>query len=121
MPRLPLRYRNRRGEQVRITTVTATDAKNEFGRVLETALTRGAVAITRHDTPRAVLLSVDEFDALTHARPTELDTLRGEFDAMLARMQAPAARGAQRSVVAASASALGKAAVAAARKKRRGG
>ncbi|HVT61669.1 MAG TPA: hypothetical protein VHR45_25130 [Thermoanaerobaculia bacterium] len=39
-------FHNRRGERVAMPTFTATDAKNEFGRALDTAVEKGAVAIT---------------------------------------------------------------------------
>ena len=110
-------FRNRRGEQVEIPSFTATDAKNEFGRVLETAIQKGVVAITRHDAPKAVLLSLDEFNALVGAASSKLDTLSGEFDALLARMQGPKARAGMKAAFAASPAQLGKAAVAAARKR----
>ncbi|MEO6025767.1 MAG: hypothetical protein ABIR79_02740 [Candidatus Binatia bacterium] len=35
-----------------IATVTATEAKNAFGRVLDAALTRGVVAITKRESAR---------------------------------------------------------------------
>ena len=57
-------FHHRSGERVAMPTFTATVAKNEFGHVLDTAVEKGAVAITRHDAPKAVLLSIDEYDAL---------------------------------------------------------
>jgi antitoxin Phd len=98
--------------------VTATDVKNEFGRVLEQVIQGGIVVITKHDEPKAVLLSVREFQALTNAGRIKLDTLSGEFDASLARMQTQAARDGMKAAFDASPKQLGKAAVAAARKKR---
>lgn len=118
-PRL-VAFRNRRGDLVDVPEVSATAAKNEFGRILETAIAEGAVAITRHNLPRAVLLSVEEFNALAKGRPDELNTLSEEFDAMLDRMQTPAAGRALRRGFDASPAELGEAAVRAAKKKRRG-
>src|SRR3972149_5801352 len=109
--------RNRRGEPVEASTVTATDAKKEFGSVLERVVRGGAGVITKHDTPQAVLLPVDEFNALARAAERELDTLSEEFDALFARMQTPKARARMRAAFEASAKQLGKAAVAAARKR----
>ena len=43
---------------------SATVAKNEFGRVLDLALEHGGVVITRHNNPKAVLLSASEYQAL---------------------------------------------------------
>lgn len=98
-------------------TFTATDAKNEFGRVLDTALQTGAVVITRHDAPKAVLLAVDEFDALVAAGARTLDTLSAEFDELLARMQTSTARQGMTDAFNATPARLGRAAVAAAKKR----
>jgi len=98
-------------------TFTASVAKKEFGKVLELAMRGGRVFITKHATPKAVVLSVDDFTALTHASERTLDTLSGEFDALLARMQTPKARAGLRAAFDASAKEIGAAAVAAARKR----
>lgn len=73
--------------KLRHTTVTASEAKNEFGQMLETALRGDAVVITKHDTPKAVLLSIEELEAI--AARSRLDTLSQEFDAKYVRMQKP--------------------------------
>ncbi len=57
-------FRNRDGKLVDVPEVTASRLKNEFGSVFEQAAADGAVVITKHDTPRAVLLSYAEFEAL---------------------------------------------------------
>ena len=106
-------FRNRRGEHVDAASFTATDAKKEFGRLLELVIQGGVVVITRHEAPKAVLLSVDEFNALAHASDSKLDTLSGEFDALLARMQTSKARAGMQAAFDASPKRLGKAAVAA--------
>jgi antitoxin Phd len=98
-------------------TITATDAKNEFGRVLDMALEKGAIVITRHDAPKAVLLAVDEFDALVAAGERTLDTLSAEFDELLARMQTSTARRGMADAFNATPARLGRAAVAAAKKR----
>jgi len=99
------------------STVTATDAKNEFGRILEKAIQGGIVVVTKHDEPKAVLISMREFNALTSANRIKLDTLSGEFDALLARMQTPAARAGMKAAFDASPKQMGKAAVTVARKR----
>ncbi|MCC7123824.1 MAG: type II toxin-antitoxin system Phd/YefM family antitoxin [Acidobacteria bacterium] len=99
-------------------SVTASVAKSEFGRVLETALHGGAVVITRHNAPRAVLISVEQFNAMSTA-DTTLDTLDHEFDALLDRLQTPAVRRGLKTAFAASGNDAGKAAVAAVRKRGR--
>jgi antitoxin Phd len=108
-------FRNRRGEKLEATSVTASEAKSEFGRVLEMAVQGGAVVITKHDVPKAVLISVEDFNALSSASATRLDTLSHEFDALLARMQTPKARAGMKKAFSSSATELGKAAIAAAR------
>jgi len=95
---------------------TATEVKNEFGRILEKAIQGETVVITKHDRPKAVLISVDHFNALKHAPEVKLDTLSGEFDALLARMQSAQARTAMKAAFSSSPQQLGKAAVLAARK-----
>ncbi len=99
------------------STITATQVKNRFGSVLEKAIQGGIIVITKHDAPKAVLISVDEFNALSNANRVRLDTLTGEFDALLARMQTPAARAGMKAAFDASPKQMGKAAVTAARRR----
>jgi antitoxin Phd len=96
---------------------TATQAKNEFGRVLETALKGGTVVITKHDVPKAIIISVDDYRKITHSSERALDTLTSEFDALYARMQTRDARKARQAAFEASPEELGKAAVMATRKR----
>ena len=96
---------------------TATVAKKEFGRLLEIVLRGGRVVITKHDAPKAVVLSMDEFNALTGATERTLETLRGHFDAVLAGMQTPRTRAGMQAAFEASPRDVGRAAVAAARKR----
>ena len=103
--------------EIQPSSYTATEAKNEFGRLLEQAIQGETVVITRHNSPKAVLISMDQFNALKQAPQLKLDTLSGEFDALLAKMQSPKARSAMEAVFNASPQQLGKAAVAAARKR----
>jgi antitoxin Phd len=108
-------FRNSRGETLEPSSVSASEAKSAFGRVLEMVIQGGAVVITKHDSPKAVLISVENFNALSGAAQTKLDTLTREFDALLARMQTSKARRGMKAAFAASGKRLGKAAVAAAR------
>lgn len=122
-----LTFRNSHGELVDIPAVAATRLKNEFGAVLEQALRGGAVAITRHDTPKAVLVSYDEFQSLAKARSHNLSDLGAEYNVLLARMQTPKARRGMAAAFNASPAELGRAAVKAAhaaeggRRKAKGG
>lgn len=111
-------YRNHRGDLIEAQAFSASDAKNAFGRVLEAVERSGMVTITRHDEPRAVLLSMDEYRSLAGARQDSLEAMAGEFDAMLARMQALGAHDAMQSAFATPARRLGPVAVKGARGKR---
>ena len=113
-----LTFRNRAGELVDLPTVAATRFKNEFGTIFEQAALGGAVAITKHNTPKAVLLSYAEFEALTKASTPALDDLSDQFDQLLERMQTPQAKSAMVSAFDATPEQLGRAAVKAARPKR---
>lgn len=111
-------FRNHRGELVEVPSVSASDAKNAFGRILETVARVGIVTITRHDEPKAVLLSMDEYRTLAGASRSALETLATEFDTMLAGMQAPGARAKMQAAFDSPAHELGRAAVKGARRKR---
>jgi antitoxin Phd len=112
-----LTFRNRAGELVDVPTVAATRFKNEFGTIFEQAALGGAVAITKHNTPRAVLLSYAEFEALTRAAVPMLDELTDEFDDLLEQMQTSTSKAAMASAFNATPQQLGRAAVKAARAK----
>ena len=111
-------FRNRLGELVEIPEVAATQAKNSFGELLDRVAASGAVAITRHDMPKAVLLSYEEFESLSSARSETLEALSTKFEGLLERMQTPAAKKAMASAFNASPTALGRAAAKAARRRR---
>ncbi|RZL11828.1 MAG: type II toxin-antitoxin system Phd/YefM family antitoxin [Rubrivivax sp.] len=106
-----LTLRNHRGEQVPVAEFSATEAKNSFGRVLDTAFSQGVVAITKRDRTTAVVLSLDAYQALLDAQAQPLDALSHEFDALLQRMQAPASRDAMLDAFDASPDELGLAAM----------
>ncbi|MEI9977120.1 MAG: type II toxin-antitoxin system Phd/YefM family antitoxin [Ignavibacteriota bacterium] len=116
-PRPLVSLQRRRLEPMQSVTISATEAKNEFGRILEIVIQGGKVVITKHDSPKAVLISMDEFNALSNAHRAELETLSEEFDGLLARMQTPAALARMNAAFHATPKELGKAAVAAARKR----
>lgn len=101
----------------RSTSVTATEAKNEFGRLLEKAMRGDIIVVTKHDAPKAVLLSIEKFETLSHAPESRINTLSAEFDALLSRMQTSSTRNAMQAAFRASPEQLGKAAAAAARKR----
>ncbi len=109
-----LTFRNKLGQLVDIPSIASTDAKNTFGTILDRVVGGGPVAITRHDSPRAVLISFEEFQSLARARTQGLDALDAEFDGLLERMQAPKARKGMAAAFDATPAALGRAAVKAA-------
>jgi prevent-host-death family protein len=111
-----LTFRNRDGELIDVPTVAATRFKNEFGSIFEQAALGGAVAITKHNTPKAVLLSYAEFEALTKASMPALDELSGQFDQLLERMQTQRSKSAMASAFDATPEQLGRAAVKAAKR-----
>ena len=113
-----LTFRNSDGELVDVPTVAATRFKNEFGSIFEQAALGGAVAITKHNTPKAVLLSYAEFEALTKSASPALDELTDEFDSLLAGMQTSASKSAMASAFDATPEDMGRAAVKAARPSR---
>jgi prevent-host-death family protein len=107
--------RNRRGEAP--LKISATVAKNKLGEILDAAMESGMVLITKHDIPKAILLSMEEYSALSRDSQMRLDVLNDEFDALLARMQTPKARAGMKTAFAATPKQLGKAAVDVARKR----
>lgn len=101
-----------------LTTMRASEAKNQFGQALDSALSGRAVVITKHDTPKAILMSLEEFEAMT-MRQRKLDTLSAEFDAMYQRMQTPESKAGVDKFLAATPKDLGAAAAEAAKATRR--
>jgi prevent-host-death family protein len=113
-----LTFRNSRGELVDLPTVAASRFKNEFGAIFEQAALGGAVAITKHDAPKAVLVSYAEFEALVKARTPTLKDLNAQFDGLLARMQSTRVRKGMAAAFDASPARLGRAAVKATARRR---
>ena len=111
-------FRNRKGELVSMPEIPASQAKTAFGEVLDRVATTGGVAITRHNVPKAVLISWEEFESLSKARSDSLEALADEFEPLLANMQIPHARAAMAKVFASSPEELGRAAVEAVRPRR---
>jgi len=99
--------RNSRGRMIEVESVTATIAKNTFGAILDKAVAGGIVAITKRDKPRAVVISMEEYQALQARVSDPLQGLHREFDALVARMQKPRARAAGNALFAATSGKLG--------------
>jgi prevent-host-death family protein len=96
-----------------LPAVTASELKNNFGAVSAQAM-KGAVAITRHQRAEFVLLPVEQYLELQQARTAPLDALTSEFDAMVGRMNTPAAKRGVAKLFQASPARLGESAVKAA-------
>jgi prevent-host-death family protein len=111
-------FRNRKGELVSMPEISASQAKTTFGEVLDRVARTGGVAITRHNVPKAVLISWEEFETLRKARGDSLEALADEFEPLLASLQTPRARAAMAKVFAFSPEELGRAAFEAARPRR---
>jgi prevent-host-death family protein len=91
--------------------VTASEAKNGFGRVLDRVAREGAVVITKHDRPDAVILSMEAYERLAGPKPPGLGTLTAEFDALYDRLQRPGTAAKIEAVFALSPAELGRIAV----------
>ncbi|HUJ00774.1 MAG TPA: type II toxin-antitoxin system Phd/YefM family antitoxin [Usitatibacter sp.] len=113
------KFRTARGEMRSLEAVPASRLKNAPGAIVDQAAAGRPVVITRHDTPRVVILSFDDFEELARAREPELGALEARFDELLAGMQKPAAKRAVRAALDATSEELGRAAVAAVRKPRK--
>ncbi len=99
-------------------SITATELKNSTADVFEQVAARRAVAITRHNKPRAVLLSIEQYEALTGEKnPDWLEKLHEEYRGLLDRMQGPEQRAAAEKLFKATPEELGEAALWAAQQK----
>ncbi len=90
-----------------MTRITATAAKNEFGRILDLVNEGEVVTITRHEMERAVIMSMQMFKSLSSSADRALQALSGEFDALVERMQTDESRRAMKAAFDAPPSQLG--------------
>ncbi|MCC5790648.1 MAG: type II toxin-antitoxin system Phd/YefM family antitoxin [Opitutales bacterium] len=98
--------------------VTATALKNSAADVLDQVVAHGAITITRHDKPRAVMLSIEEYERLTAGEEGDwLAEMHKEYQGMLEKMQEPAQKEAAKRLFAATPEELGEAAVRGAQRK----
>jgi prevent-host-death family protein len=98
-----------------IVTVTSTKAQNAFGDIVDRAARDEVVMITRHAKPRVVLLSYERYRDLLGTEATLLPALAAAFDAQVARLQTPDVWAKTVAGFRASPTAMGRAALAAAR------
>jgi prevent-host-death family protein len=85
--------------------------KNSTADVLDQVAVQGAVAITKHDKPRAVLLSIEHYERLTGAKSNLLNELQAEYRSVQEKMQEPAQKAAAKRLFEATPEELGAAAV----------
>lgn len=98
-------------------TMNATDAKNQMGHVLDMVMHGGVVLITKHETPKAAVIPIEEYERFSRAAEAKLNALSSEFDALLERMQTREARVGMQAAFEASPEQLARAAVQFARKR----
>lgn len=70
-----------------IESVTVTELKERTREVIERVEDRRPVAILRHKSPAAVLISAADYEQFMQLRRERLDHLTQRYDAMVARMQ----------------------------------
>ena len=114
-----LKFRTARGEVRNLESVPASRLKNASGAIVDRAAAGHPVMITKHDTPRVVIISYDDFEDLARAREPGLGALEARFDELLAGMQKPEAKRGVLAALDATPGELGRTAVAAARKPRK--
>jgi antitoxin Phd len=114
-----LRFRNARGELVELEAVSASELKNEPATIIDRVAAGRPVAIKRHNSTRAVILSFDDFQRLALAREPSLDALAAQFDELLESMQGSRARNAVAAAFESTPEELGRSAREVAKTKRR--
>lgn len=102
------------GDAIRMN---ATKVKNRMGQVLDRVMQGEVVLITRHETPKAAVIPMAEFEKLSGTPDKVLCGLSRKYDAMLTRMQAPAARKRMKAAFSATPKQLAEAALEFARKR----
>jgi prevent-host-death family protein len=85
MPKKTGRARSTRSPAATVT-LPSSAVQNEFGRILDQVREQDIV-VTRHDIPRAVLVSAERYRELVGREADVLETLQAQFDALYARMQ----------------------------------
>lgn len=99
------------GKPIDTSSFTATEAKNDFGQVLEMAIQGRAIVITKHDSRKAVIISYEDFQNIAERGERQLKALRAEFDDLLSSMQTPKTQAGIKAAFNASPKQLGLAAV----------
>lgn len=98
--------------------IPATEAKNQFGKLVQRAGAGETIIITSHDERKVVMMSVKEYDSLVGRERRVVESLRAEYDEMLRSMQTPEAKAAMRKAFSSTPEEMGKAAVEVAKRRR---
>jgi PHD/YefM family antitoxin component YafN of YafNO toxin-antitoxin module len=99
-----------------ITSVTITDFKERAREVVSFVAERGPVAILRHKTVDAVLISASAFVEYAKLKRERLDFLTRRYDELVSSMQTPQAAAGVDALFNATPDDLGRAALAAAKR-----
>jgi prevent-host-death family protein len=103
-----------------ISSVSITQFKERAREVVGFVAQRGPVAILRHKTPDAVLISASDYLEYVRLKRERLDVLTRRYDELVARMQTPEASAGVDALFNATPEDLGRMAVAAAAAAKRG-
>jgi prevent-host-death family protein len=98
-----------------ITSVTITDFKERARELVNSVAESGPVAILRHKSADAVLISASAFAEYVNLKRERLDFLARRYDELVASMQSPEAAAGVDALFSATPDDLGSAAVAAAK------
>lgn len=90
--------------------------KNSTADVLDRVAAGAAVAITRHDKPRAILVSIEHYERMAGSESNLLNELQEEYRGVLEKMQSPEQKATAKRLFQATPEELGAAAVRAAHK-----
>lgn len=101
-----------------LPAVPATELKKSTADVLNEVGAGKVFAITRHDKPRAVILSAEKYDALVASESGWFQNLFKQYEHMLDDMQSPEQKVAARRLFEATPEELGEAALQATRKRK---
>jgi antitoxin Phd len=99
-----------------IESLTITEFKKRAREVIDGIVGHKAVAILRHKTPDAVLISASDYVEFMKLRRERLNFLTERYDEMVSRMQAPQAAAGVDALFNATPEELGRAAIAAAKR-----
>lgn len=94
-----------------LPTITATELKGATAEVLERVSAGAAVAVTKHDKPRAVIVPYEDYVSWKSGQADLFDRLLEEYQGVLEDMQSPEQKAAAKRLFEATPEELGEAAV----------